>query len=158
MSIFFKGDTRGSQLYLRESTFPEGVNFSRGSQLFPRESSGYVFFDILRFCLKRRPGVKCSPRPVGFAAGKKLVKDLVNCANSESSLIHSFLLKDASNDVVGIGQLQNLTKGRNVSALCVQRLHCSRDDNGDSPPLPSDFVMQCSIGKSYTMEVDSRGD
>ena len=40
--------SRGSQLFPRESTFPEEVNFSRGSQV------DMCFFNILRFWLKRR--------------------------------------------------------------------------------------------------------
>ena len=72
---------QGSQIFQRESNFPEGVKFSHGSQIFPRGSN---FPEGVKFCLSLshkatndkmttsdRP--KCSPRPVGFAAGKNVV-------------------------------------------------------------------------------------
>ena len=79
--------SQGSQFFPRKSTFPEGVNFSWGSQFFPRESTfpegvNYSwgsqvdmcfiwYFKVLAETDNDDERVKCSPRPVGFAAGKK---------------------------------------------------------------------------------------
>ena len=86
----------GNQLFPRKSNFPEGGNFSRGSQLFPRESTfprgsqlfprksnlprSHLSWEVTYPSLSHRATkdemttdddrVKCSPRPVGFAAGK----------------------------------------------------------------------------------------
>ena len=72
-SIFPEGVkfSRGSQLFLRESTFPEEVNFSQGSHLFLREST---FPEEVNFSQGSQlfPRKSNIPEEVNFAQGSQL--------------------------------------------------------------------------------------